>query len=630
MGTERQVEVTPNQNNLITCVPLFHYGPSGIIESKNTYEGLSGFTHLKDVALNHWNNKITDTEALLTRQRRTAEQINGQITNFASHISCGTAYLYFLDQLEDQGLSKHQIFDFFKLCLAVNTESSERVEYSRTGVEEAFMRQSAKSRKLVNLSSLLNKASGHMPDWFHDSSEKYIQFLHDYSSFQNILHPKLKEMSTNQRIAFYKAEVDKYSRGEKSSLVWGATNISDIPDWVDEKELPVRKQVEEELAADILELELLEEESSRIIKSSNFIRQSVNDKGDKLQDWLRMKWMEVKLDNPKLGDFLSYLHLNIYDDREKSIQYYIGLDERIFDSEAMALWIESNLKTAGVIADNNLAETDRLTLAPLFDGKLSWDSFKNTHRKGYNALHFNLEPFVRLLTGEDISLLGEFLDEEGSGIGYFISFFADCVTARLTEQENGLENQRLNIAIREFRQFYKKFLKTNWPVLFEQFQTVIFDKSAFAEPDSIQEFRSENEDPIGAARELEEELAPLKEDPLSGWRVFYSTDQTSKNASLSEVTGSSLDEKEISLQQILVRERALNSIKKSSIANSIAWKTQVPKEVEIFTPAIVVKGERWKKIKRQNVRILYQMDLDNRTFVFFLHQKQDWSYNLPA
>lgn len=56
----------------------------------------------------------------------------------------------------------------------------------------------------------------------------------------------------------------------------------------------------------------------------------------------------------------------------------------------------------------------------------------------------------------------------------------------------------------------------------------------------------------------------------------------------------------------------------------------MPTEMEQVVPTIIVKGEEWKKIKRGSVRILYQMDPESRVVVFFVHQKKDWSYNLPA
>ena len=637
---ERKAEFAhgPDPDHDLTFVPLFHYTQAELISSRSFYETAAKFFSDYKKSREYWQTKTQETTKLKERVEEHIGQTSMHVVASMSFVATSMAYLKFLDDLKPQGLSEQQIFDFFKPCLAINTKGSVVYDVSEAEAEQAYLRDKSPEFQHKQITPYVQRAMRHIPEWFKGAPIEYASLLEKYSTFGLLLNPQLVSMTHAERIQREKQRARSLLGGEEITPNWGATIAEGIPDWVDENKPPERSLLETELAADIKEYQLVGRERTSLIRAQNYLTKSFQEKYNKYTQRFNERWEEVKIADPRLGDFLSFLGFCLEEeDLSKYIRFYIQLEGRIYDPEAQALWIEDSLKKAGVLEKGALIGEGRELLGMMFFAlrgltqqeereKLSY--LRQTNKKGHDAIRFQLQPLVNTLTDEDVLLLDDFVNEaKDDQAGSFVSFFADVLVARIKQIELG-KNPALDKCLSEFREFFGKVLRNNWQILFHQFEGVIFGDQVPAYTPAPSEASSDEE--AQAVAELEDELTQIRDGNLSGWRIFYSADQTTYPSHLIEIPGPSLDEKCDELQSLFVKLGVSSSVKLTSIIHAIDWKTQIPSEVEHLIPTIIVKGEVWKKIKRGSVRILYQMNPQTQTFVFFVHQKKDYYYNLPA
>jgi mRNA-degrading endonuclease RelE of RelBE toxin-antitoxin system len=114
---------------------------------------------------------------------------------------------------------------------------------------------------------------------------------------------------------------------------------------------------------------------------------------------------------------------------------------------------------------------------------------------------------------------------------------------------------------------------------------------------------------------------------LAGWQFFYTTNRTSEQSHLIEIEGQTTEELERNLHRFITDRKISCSIPAGSIVNAFEWLvTEVPKETEQTRMGMQINGEYFKKLKRQRVRIIYQMSPSEKKIIFFIHKKQDWGY----
>ncbi len=633
--TIESIELTPQSDQKPTFVPLFRYGPKGLEACRAEHSALSLFVKEDETSILAWEKKREETGKLVNRLYQSQQDTTIQLNSLTSSVTTGLAFLKFLDIFIPQGLTKPEVLKFFNSCLYINYILLDgSASDSETLTKQAIAGFDSKKAKPV-----LSKMARSIPDWFHEGPQQYQELISYYSSFRTLFNP---EFTQEQRIKSSLEMKNALKEGKDADIPFlGYVEKDGIPDWLSEDVYdPDPIVVQDELIADKKDLELLKQEALRISKQLIYLEQSLKDKAIKLDDWWDRRWNEVRIENPCLGDFLSFLHIKAKAlDINDSIKYFVDLKDRELDAETLALWIEDNFTKAGIVKKGEITENGEDILNIFLEATVKQDSqqiaafrsLKETNKRGYNTLNFNLGPFIELLEQEDVDLLHQFLDaEQINESGPIISFLADIISQRLRNQKDAPVNPKLTTPLKEYREFLKKFLRQNWAKLYQEYSDILFP-SQDTKPEEISEIRNQTyEYPNNLLSELENEVTQAEKGHLKGWTILYSPNQTIDEASLIEVAGDTLHDKAKFLQTLFVRLGISNSIKPDSITNSVDWKTQVPKEIEQLVPGMMVKGEWWKKMKRQKVRILYRMSPEDKKFIFFVYQKKDWSYNLAS
>ena len=594
---ENKPELT-RQETTPTFIPLFRYSQVELLKSREFYDSMNKFALDQKKSFEYWENKIAEGKRLRERMEEQLGQSSMQVVSSMSFITCDMAYLKFLEDFETKGLSKQEIFDFFKLCLYNNSQTSQVYILSEAETERASIRDRSPDFLQTQVAPLFQKAVNHIPPWFKGSPAEYVFLMNKYSSFGTLLQPEIYTLSNDARLKWEKQRARDILEGKKPADSWAATIPKAIPDWVDDDNPPDKEAIEKELINDLAEYELSIQERASKIRAINYLDSSFKDKHQKNRDRLQVRWDLIRMENPKLGDFLSFLALKPEGDSDSKIRYYIDLPDRTLDPEAQSLWIEENMKKTGIIQDGNLTTEGKKILNLMFFNLRGLSSqeerqklffLRGRNKKAHDTLRFILQPIINFLDDEDILLLNDFLSEGGTEAGAFISFFADILVSRLESYKTG-EDPNLDQSLKEFREFLGKFLRNNWRELFQKFNDVLFTDSVETEKPEIELIGLAQEDAEAAI--YEEEIKAFTTGNLSDWKVIYSCDQTTYPSSLAEVSGKSLDEKSGALGKLLLRLGVSNSIKVTSIVNAIDWKTQGPEEIEQMVPAIIIKCEK--------------------------------------
>ena len=235
---------------------------------------------------------------------------------------------------------------------------------------------------------------------------------------------------------------------------------------------------------------------------------------------------------------------------------------------------------------------------------------------------------MEMLNPEDLQLINQFIvDQNSKEAGPAISFIGDLLSENIKKQQDSLPQNLVN-ALKDYREFLRKFLRNNWQTLFQQFHSLLFPSKDIVEeerPTSIEEYSYKR-----IADQVDEEISAVDNGNLLDWTLLYSPEERVEEETAITVAGDTLDQKSRFLQDLIVHLGASNSVKPDSLIHALDWKTRSPKEVEQLVPIIIVRGEKWKKLKRQDMRIIYRMFPDEKKLMFFLYKKKGWGYHLPA
>lgn len=178
--TETRVESSNNPDNRLTCVPLFRYTQPEMAQSRNFYETMAKFSSDYRRSKEYWEAKAQETKKLRERMEANTYQTSLELVTCTSFVTSGMAYLKFLDNFYPE-LSNGQIFNFFKLCLEINTQGSQIYEVNEAEAERISMRDRSPDFIQKQMMPLLQKAMHHIPvrgqNYLHKSFEdKYHKF----------------------------------------------------------------------------------------------------------------------------------------------------------------------------------------------------------------------------------------------------------------------------------------------------------------------------------------------------------------------------------------------------------------------------------------------------------------------
>ena len=578
------------------------------------------------------------TNARLDRLSQTSIELLEQLDNNSSSITCGAVYLKMHDELHY--LSPQDFMTFFRQCLAVNTSLC---ELERAKAENA--KDQTTLFRIINLKNnrqlpaddkiILGKMPENPPCWFGDDKRAWKAFVYLHANFVMYLNHDMFQSFASDTGSL-KDMLDRVAE------LPGFTKKGELPDWFSEdgERVPTKEEVEEELEEDkeqkIKNINALQ----KINEQGSYLTTASTDKTNKAMARLLGLAQETFSNSQNFTDMIIFLEIankvnktNTFNlPFDKTIKDYTESQGILVISEPIALYIEKKLLEGKIIQSTqdpiaaNFTDLFTRLLEYLKDKQDSslqnFQELRNTNKKAFGTLNYDIKPFLEILSVEELSFLQELPKAyRGTAIEQLIWDMAGLISSRIKQGEVQL-TRSLRGALNYLSKFTATFLKTHSNFAYREIYKSLQDNF----------FEQEELEPLGSlvATSLQEEIESTTEEitqgNLAGWHIFYTDSKSSDEKNLTEIGGKTLEERELALQELFVKEKVSFSIKPGSIVRAFEWLVTVPEEVEQVRIRKNIGEEVFRKIKRGNTRIFYQMSLEKKNLIFFVHQKKAWSY----
>lgn len=649
--TERQPKQEINQN-APTTLRLFRYKGVELASLKTKLSSASKFEQHLSLIGTSLNKLMAEKNARSHRLEQSEEELSEQLDNTASSITCGTVYLKMRDELKE--LPPQDFMAFFKLCLTTNTtHTSILKESTKKGEEQTPLLHAISTLNTLYIPPptrmLFYEAANNPPGWFGGDKDSWRTFIASHANFNVYLNDEvftdLSSNLNNNRRDFIRKALD-------SSLLSGFTIKEDFPDWLLEDNIaPTREQVEEELAEDNEQEIKITEGLDKIEKQKIYLDHIVAQKAKRADTRLSDLAKQLFLDPQNFVDLILLLRII---SKKSAIFYTQSVEETIQEAqnhpqledvatckEPIALYIEKKLKEGTIITSsqdligNNLI--DLLTMAVEYiqaqekdnPSATRFQNLKTTNKKEFNALNYDLKPFLEMLSASELSFLKELLgDSSGQPVAQFIWDMAELISSSFKEKRNLVLSKSQLGAFYYLKKFITSFLRNHSEWAYSEVeQGVAGEELAITNVIIDQQTQEQTE---ATANELQEELentrGEIAQGNLAGWHIFYSTNKSSDIQQSTEIRGTTLQEREEALLDFFIKEGIASSIKPGSIVRALEWITGVPEQIEQVRISKNVGGEAFKKLKRGSLRVFYVMDTAKKSIVFFTHQKKSFSY----
>ena len=570
----------------------------------------------------------------LERLFQTDRELSESIENSTSSISCGAVYLKMRSELPN--LSPNDFMEFFKLSAKFNTLFTEQINNSvSTRGEQIALLQSLSrmnSRRLpTEYEKTLDAIIPNPPAWFKDNKKAWKIFFMFRANFTVYLNADaIKDLATRRSSIVKNALVQL---GEDS---YGITKQGEFPDWLLEGSsmLPTKEEVEKELAEDKEQETKTISAREKIKEQKGYLITAFIDKTQKAVARLSDLAGEAFPNIQNFADIVLFLEIAKKAHRFRAtFEEIIREDAQSYDilkiSEPIALYIEKKLLSGKILQSTqdpiDADFTDLFTgfLASVKDKEGSsanqFRDLKKTNKKAFEALNYDLKPYLEILPADEISLLEDLLAEsKDKPIELFIWDMAGLISSRINREEIQLSRSQLG-ALHYLSKFTDSFLRNHSEWVYKQLQEGLAGKNQEPAPANIAAMSD-------VQKEIEHITEALAQGNLAGWHIFYTDNKTADPNHLSKIEGKSLEEREEALQEYLHYNDISSSIKTGSIIRALEWIAGVPQEIEQVRMTKEIAGEVFKKVKRGNLRIFYILDAAQKKIIFFTHQKKDWSY----
>lgn len=631
----RDNEENLKQETVPTNLELFFYHPNLLIRTRKFHEDMTNLLRAKTNDTKNRHNQSERLDVTLNAIDETREEIGSELRLTVSSVAVSKAYLIFLQDLIPKGMSKENVFDFFKICLAVNTKidavlnptTSEDIGQFRARV---IVSQDSFAQK--EIAKIENSAMQRLPSWFTGTKEDYSYLVKNYTNFTRLCNQRgLSTTEAIEELKKMKKDLQENGLFEKS---YGETLVDGLPDWFlnNDGKLPFKEEVEAELQSDLEEEDNLRSKIMSLHRKSKYLVTSFNEKADKSRDWFDDQ--SKKNSNGivcNLATNLIFAHAVPSNGEE----FYKILLKNIAwhpNPELYSLWIEGKLKVAGIISDEGLntecLESLRTWIAfqrkETPEAEATFKAMRYTNKEGYNILWHELGPIIDALSEDRVDLLKEFIgDSKKCDPNSLVTFLADLFFEEINEM--GVTGG-LSRSLDSCYSFNRKFINQHSEWLYSQLIKRLYHEQT--EPIGvIAEDPFTKSEPEILLEQFDAELAEENRDKLVGWKVFYSMDKKSEDSSLVEIPGDTCEERSRFLQQFIGSHSLSCSVKASVVIKSLESKTESVGTVEDFiTHKKRINGEVWKKIHKDPIRIFYQMQPDEKILIFSIHQKKADGY----
>lgn len=419
-------------------------------------------------------------------------------------------------------------------------------------------------------------------------------------------------------------------------MPYGATLQGEFPDWFLEKNgvVSTTEEVQKELKEDKEQETIITAGFQKIADQVGNLKNSVMQKSEKAETHLSTFVREHFPGFQNFADLILALKAfsfpNQSDRLNDMIKRFTENKNLVSSPEPLALYMEKKLREVRIVnssqekIDNNFINLftdaiDHIKIQGHASSPTKFQGLKENNKKAFNALNYEIKPFLELLSSDELSFLKDLLNEScDMPIESFIWDIASLVSSRFeNNQIEDMSKHQLG-AVHYLRNFTASFLKNHAPWAYEQIQHALTDDK---EARDTQQIPSDN-----LRKEIDDETTLLAQGNLKGWNVFYSQNKTTDPDSLTNIQGESLEEREDYLRQFFLQEGISTGIKPGSIIRALEWVVGVPEETEQLRMTQQIGEKTFKKLKRGNLRIFYIVDSDHKAIIFSTYQKKAWSY----
>jgi len=535
-------------------------------------------------------------------------------------------------------LPPQDFMDFFRLCLTINTRIAENgIARIKRGESQAFILQSISALSAHRLPRLhekiLDETVHNPPEWFGDNRGAWKTFVFNHANFFKYLNQDFAQSLPSHQS---QALTTKLIKRFRTNFV-GATFKEGSPDWLLENKdvTPEREEVEKEITEDEEEQAGMNDTLNKIEKQEDYLNNTVAEKAKKANERVRQQIREVF---PSFQNFSDVVLLAKVANTEavnrtfldEVLRLYTSSENVLTNQEPIALFIERKLKEGKMMqsAQDPIGAPfiDQFSMAfehikaQQKDGSAvaEFMDLRRTDKKAFYALNYDLKPFIEILTADEISLLQDLLlESKNKPIELFIWDMAGAISSRFKEKDHNPKPDDLP----DFGKLTASFLRNHAGWAYEQLQQSLTGKDQ-----RETSFESYEQPTSEIQQEIETTTEKIAQGNLAGWHIFYTDNRSLDDRHLTEVGGQTLEERERALQELLLKEQHLPSIKLGSIIRAFDWLVTIPEEIEQMRIKKDVAGETFRKLKRAGLRIFYNMDTQEKKLIFFLHQKQAMSY----
>ena len=625
----------------VTLKRQFIYGLKvSILRSKQALDGFA-------------NNSLEKVERL----KEIGRDIHNRFSALDESIIFSETYLKIHEELPKLGAKPEEVLDFFNFCFEVQLKAQKELGKSNLGFPGADIVHQPAVKGIFN--KVFDKEIGKIsqPSWFSGNKGQWVDFVRQHTGFVSYVHGA-------QRFGVRQGGPASPGGGQGGGEV-DMIRISEIPDWLAASNVPNKEIVEKELAEDREQKEQLREYAKEINRQLTALRDRHVEKSEKVAKWRRELIAKLPLEIRDFPTFLMYLDVAVpltqiaTEGLTKEELRLLGSERMVrahFDTfnyytdatlknnwdimtsrEFIALWFDNKFKEASLVRPAGLSgivQMIKLLCGQPADG-FSWERLKIEDKKAYSALYHDLRPHFFGAKQEERDFLIEFVDQPG--LTYQDLIFAVVDTAR---SENGIkledmpeiDQKKYEAMINEFYKFTKKWIRANfkWALncMFESLNSGGYNSRIADETVTNSPILSEIEQ---ETVQTEQETEELSRDPFFGWKLFYITNKRSPDNPKFHlpVHGENTPERWQDLRSLMTKEGVSLANKADSIVRALESLILLPDTVKNLRPRYFVNGEKYKKMKRDDARIMYRIDPESKVIFFYVEPRGHKGYIKP-
>ncbi len=590
-------------------------------------------------------------DARINNLELTRRELEDYGLELKSSMAVNSVYLKLAEELLLNGLDPWDFFDFFKLCITINTKYYQARE--KESLSHSSEWQLSRSTILTNYNSRLfyqklDETIPSPPAWFKDNQTKWRAFVANHADAFKYLNPSIR---TN------------YTTLEEARMNLGYMTTEGYPDWTTDLTtcLPDIEVVKNELKSDCLEkqqsetqMENIESQKEQLIdlarigwaKSAAYLEiqrrnifPSVNNFSElllTLNALENFKVRECNIQDILTGNEAAYEKSELLPQqfRERTIRNFAKEGFGFTHPELISLWLEKKLREARFLVSNQELSKDLANyLSMVFNEPdlnptslpTELENLRNNQKGEFQVLFYSIRPLNQLLSEKSLSFFKDLLDPNHQSTSEIIKDLSDLISGDLTSDKPPKWNSFLQRTSDSLIKHSISWLNNNWQVAYQELDNILTGKSTRATFKNIQ-MPPESEGVDLETAQITELNQEIKKGNLADWKILLSLDGKFKETDLIEVEGPNIDDRENKLDEIIRKNRIACSVPPASIIRWFDSRLTVPEEKEWLQWRIFLDDDEYKKVSHGRTRIIYKINKDSKEIRFHVYFKKAWEY----